>query len=36
MEGKRRNIAVELHDHVGQSLAVMRMRLAVAKKEMIS
>jgi len=36
MEGKRRNIAAELHDHVGQTMAVMRMQLAVAKKEMIS
>jgi len=32
-ERERRQIAAELHDHVGQSLAVMRMQLAVAKKE---
>ena len=29
---ERRNIAAELHDDVGQSLAVMRMQLAVAKE----
>jgi len=32
-ERERRNIALELHDQVGQSLAVMRMQLAVARKE---
>jgi PAS domain S-box-containing protein len=32
-ERERRNIALDLHDHVGQSLAVMRMQLAVAQKE---
>ena len=32
-ERERRNIALDLHDHVGQSLAVMRMQLAVARKE---
>ena len=32
-ERERRNIALELHDQVGQSLAVMRMQLAVAQKE---
>jgi len=32
-ERQRRNIALELHDQVGQSLAVMRMQLAVAQKE---
>jgi PAS domain S-box-containing protein len=32
-ERQRRNIALDLHDHVGQSLAVMRMQLAVARKE---
>ena len=32
-EKQRRNIALELHDQVGQSLAVMRMQLAVARKE---
>ncbi|MGB5605769.1 MAG: PAS domain S-box protein, partial [Gammaproteobacteria bacterium] len=32
---ERRTIATELHDHVGQSLALMRMQLAVAKKETV-
>jgi signal transduction histidine kinase len=32
-EKQRRDIALELHDQVGQSLAVMRMQLAVAQKE---
>jgi signal transduction histidine kinase len=32
-ERERRNIAVNLHDQVGQSLAVMRVQLAVAQKE---
>jgi PAS domain S-box-containing protein len=32
-ERQRRNIALDLHDQVGQSLAVMRMQLAVAQKE---
>lgn len=32
-ERERRAIAAELHDNVGQSLAVMRMQLAAAKKE---
>ena len=32
-ERERRNIALDLHDHVGQSLAAMRMQLAVAQKE---
>ena len=32
---ERRIIATELHDHVGQSLALMRMQLAVAKKETV-
>jgi len=32
-ERERRNIALDLHDHVGQSLAVMRMQLAVARKQ---
>jgi len=32
-ERERRKIAAELHDHVGQTMAVMRMQLAVAKKE---
>ena len=30
---ERRKIATELHDHVGQSLAVMRIQLAAASKE---
>jgi signal transduction histidine kinase len=32
-ERERRRIAVELHDHVGQSLAFARMRLAFAQKK---
>jgi signal transduction histidine kinase len=32
-EKERHNIATELHDHVGQTLAVMRMQLAMARKE---
>ena len=32
-EQERRKIAAELHDHVGQSLAVMRIQLAAAKSE---
>jgi len=32
-ERERRNIALDLHDQVGQSLAVMRMQLAMAQKE---
>lgn len=32
-ERERRKIAAELHDHVGQTLAVMRMQLAAARKE---
>jgi len=32
-EKERRNIALDLHDQVGQSLAAMRMQLAVAQKE---
>jgi signal transduction histidine kinase len=32
-ERERRNIAVDLHDQVGQSLAAMRMQLAAAQKE---
>jgi PAS domain S-box-containing protein len=32
-EQERRKIAAELHDHVGQSLAVMRIQLAAAKNE---
>jgi PAS domain S-box-containing protein len=32
-ERERRKIATELHDHVGQSLAVMRIQLATARKE---
>jgi len=32
-ERERRNIAIELHDHIGQSLAVMRLQLAAARKE---
>ncbi len=32
-ERERRNIATELHDNVGQSLAAMRMQLATARKE---
>jgi PAS domain S-box-containing protein len=31
-EGERRRIATDLHDHVGQSLALARMQMAVAKK----
>jgi PAS domain S-box-containing protein len=32
-ERERRNIAADLHDHVGQSLSAMRALLAVARKE---
>ena len=32
-ERERRNIALDLHDQVGQSLSIMRMQLAVARKE---
>lgn len=32
-ERERRNIALDLHDQVGQSLAVMRMQLAMAQNE---
>ncbi|MGB5180032.1 MAG: PAS domain S-box protein, partial [Gammaproteobacteria bacterium] len=32
---ERRIIATELHDHVGQSLALMRMQLAVARKDTV-
>ncbi len=32
-ERERRNIALDLHDHVGQSLAFTRMQLAMAQKE---
>ena len=32
-ERERRKIAMELHDHIGQSLAVMRLQLAAARKE---
>ncbi len=32
-ERERRRVALELHDHMVQSLAVMRMQLAAAKKE---